>query len=223
MHRRVMTAPMATIVAVTLAAACLLLPAPAYGQYRDSPAAADDADSAAAADGEGARASSELGVHVGLDVGGRVTPGGLRLGGSLLYRLSDVDWFEGGIDVIVGSGSAVCFTDRQGEFVCDHGPVAGRGAEVSAGIRRYLRPEELFTPYVRARAGVRVVSLPGDDVRGLAIPISAAVGVRGRAHRLVTVGGEIGIAAGVGFFDHELGAEPSLGLTVLVGAEIRLD
>lgn len=165
----------------------------------------------------------ELGARLGAVTGGGASAGGVHLAGTLLYRLSDIDWFEGGLSVIVGSGDADCFTDRQGAFVCNHGPVDGRAAELSAGIRRYVIPGEYFAPYVGARVGVRVVSFPGDQVRGLALPLLISGGVRAQVARAVTVHGGATLELGLAFFNRDLGMTPQAALAVHMGVEIALD
>lgn len=164
----------------------------------------------------------ELGAHLGLTTGGRVSPGGMRIGGLLLYRLSSIDWFEGVLDFTAGSGSAACFRDRAGEYLCNHGALSGRSIEVGAGIRRFLMPSEAFTPFAHARVGVRLASFPGDDVRGIAIPLVAGAGVRARVHELLSVGGGAALEAGAGWFSRDLGWEPQVSLTVQAGVEFHL-
>jgi hypothetical protein len=164
----------------------------------------------------------ELGGRMGVTTGGRATAGGLRFGGVLLYRLSSIDWFEGALDFTVGAGSAACFRDRTGEFLCNHGSVSGRSLELGAGIRRFLAPREQFTPYAAVRLGARILSFPGDDVAGFAIPLTAGAGVRARVSELVAIGGGVAVELGLGWFTRDLGLQPQLGLTVQVGAELQL-
>ena len=124
---------------------------------------------------------------------------------------------------VVGGTSAACFTDREGELICDHGAVKGRSAEISAGIRRFLLEQDGFTPYVQVGLGVRLVSYSGDDVFGLAVAASAGAGVRARVHELLSIAGGAALEAGAGIFDEGLGGEPQLGLTVHGGVEFLLD
>src|SRR5207237_1420009 len=71
-----------------------------------------------------------LGAETGLALGGRDTPGGLRIAAHYYYQLNDTDWFDGTASFTFGGGTAACFRDRDGSFVCDHGSVQGDGAEV---------------------------------------------------------------------------------------------
>jgi hypothetical protein len=167
-------------------------------------------------------ADIELGGHMGVTTGGGATAGGMRFGGVLLYRLSRLDWFEGVLDFTVGAGSAACFRDRAGEFLCNHGSVSGRSLEIGGGVRRFLLPEEQFTPYAHVRVGARILSFPGDEVQGFAIPVVAGAGVRAQVSEFVTVGGGADLELGLGWFNHDLGVQPQVGLTVRVGAEFQL-
>lgn len=182
--------------------------------------------------GPGARAAAdtltderavELGAHMGVVTGGGSSPGGLKLGGNYLYRLSGIDWFEGELRVVIGNGRASCFTDRQGEYLCTHGPVAGRVAELSAGVRRYLLPQDAFTPFAQLRVGLRVATFPGDRTTGVALPIAAGFGVRGQINELVAVGGMASLEGGVSLYSGDLGVEPLLALAIQVNVEFTID
>lgn len=164
-----------------------------------------------------------LGGHLGVVTGGGATPGGVELGGNFMYRLSNIDWFEGGLRVVIGSGQAACFTDRQGTKLCTHGPVAGRIGELSAGVRRYLLPQEAFTPYAQLRLGVRIATFPGDGVTGLGIPILAGFGVRGQINEMVAICGGATLEVGMSIYNDDLGIEPLASLSIQVGVEFSLD
>jgi len=186
----------------------------------DEPAAAASAESAAAP--EDPAGMQELGGQVGMEMGGRVSPGGFHVLGSYLYRLSDVDWFEGGLSVTVGGGGAGCFRDREDDFLCDHSLAHGFGLEALAGVRRFFAGQGKFSPFARGAIGVRVVSFGADDVSGLAIPLILGGGIRARvADHLAVVGGA-DLRLGVGWFSRDLGSEPHLTLAVHAGVEFRL-
>ena len=165
----------------------------------------------------------ELGGHLGIVTGGNTSTGGLQLAGNLLYRLTDIDWFEGGLSVVVGSGRAACFTDRQGVARCNHGSVDGRSGELSAGIRRYLLPQDAFTPYAHVSVALRLVSFPGDGVRGVAVPVVGGLGVRAHVSDVLSVGGGARFEGGVALLDQDLGVQPVLALNVYFAVEFRLD
>jgi hypothetical protein len=154
--------------------------------------------------------------------GGRTTPGGLRVGGRYLHRTSEEHWFEGFAAFTFGGGSAACFRDRNDSFVCDHGRVDGFAAEVGASFRRRMFGRDQYQPYLRAGIAVRVARFGSDDVRGLALPLTAGGGVR------VAVGGNIAIAAeaalelGFGWFNRGLGSEPQVGLAIAGVVEFGL-
>lgn len=164
----------------------------------------------------------ELGARLGLATGGRITPGGLMVGGQYLYQMSQIDWFEGSVAFTFGGGDADCFRDRSDSYICRQGAISGFAGEVSAGVRRFVKPQDVFTPYVRGLVGLRLVTYTDDEVRGLAIPVTIAAGVRAKVSDLVSVGGDAALGLGVGFFNKDLGLQPQLGVTVLVGVEFRL-
>lgn len=164
-----------------------------------------------------------LAGHLGLAAGGRTSPGGLEIGGSYLYRLTESDWLDGGVGFTFGSGSAACFTDRDGEVLCDHGLLKGFSAEVSAAVRREFPGQGKFTPYARLGLGVRLVSFGDDDVKGAAFPVILGGGVRSQVAERVAVFGGADLRAGVGLLTGDVGVEPHLTLAVFFGAEFRLD
>jgi hypothetical protein len=165
----------------------------------------------------------ELGARLGVAMGRRFTPGGVRVAGVMLYRLSQSDWFDGSMAFTFGRSRSTCFTDRDGAFACDYGVIDGTAIDLVAGIRRFLPGPERFAPYVRAGVGVRVISFGGDDVRGLAIPVSAGVGVRARVNELVAVGADAGAEAGIAWLDHGLGSESQLGIVLQATVELWLE
>lgn len=163
-----------------------------------------------------------LAAGLGMRLGGRSTPGGLELRGTYLYRLSEDDWFDGGLGFSFGGGGAACFRDRKDHFVCDHGVVDGFSGELWAGVRRYFPGQGRFAPFARVALGLRLDSYGGDDVKGLAIPVELGGGVRAQVADRVSVLGTAGLGIGVAFFDHDLGTEPQLSLSVLAGVEFAL-
>jgi len=178
------------------------------------------------ASGEPAReplsGDQELAGSLGIDFGGRVSPGGLHLAGAYLYRLSDEDWFDGGLSFTFGGGGAACFRDRDDVFLCDHGVVNGFGGEAFAGVRRYFPGQGTFTPYARAALGLRVVTFGDDDINGVAVPLQLGGGVRAQVADRISVSGGAELRLGPAWFNRDLGSEPHLGLAVHGGIEFRL-
>jgi hypothetical protein len=173
-----------------------------------------------------------LGAELGVAIGGRVTPGGLHLGGHYYYQMSADDWFDGAIGFTFGGGGAACFRDRTDAEICQHGVADGGAIEVAAAVRRMLPPNggvfqsgaqaRRWRPFVRLGLGVRYVRFGSDDVSGFAVPLFLGGGVR------VAVSGNIAVLAqgevdvGIATFNHRLGTEPQLGLVVTGGVEFRL-
>jgi len=167
-------------------------------------------------------AEQELGASLGVEAGGRVSPGGFHLAGNYLYQLSDEDWFDSGLSMTIGGGTAGCFRDRDDDFLCDHGITRGFAAEGFAGVRHFFPGQGVFAPFARAALGGRLVSFRGDDVTGFALPVHLGGGIRARVADGVAVVAGSELRLGVGWFDHELGAEPQISFAVHAGAEFAL-
>ena len=163
-----------------------------------------------------------LGAVIGIATGGRDTPGGLRITGHYTYQLSDRDWFDGTASFTFGSGTAACFHDRDGSFVCDHGMVQGDGIEFAAAIRRMFAPQGKYQPFARLGLGIGLVHYASDSVTGVTFPIHVGVGLRTQVADAVAVIAQVEAATGIGLFDHSLGVEPQFGVAVVAGAEFRL-
>jgi hypothetical protein len=163
-----------------------------------------------------------IGAEIGAAIGGRVTPGGLRLAGTYLYQLSDQDYFDGGASFTYGGGSAGCFRDRMNNFVCDHGLASGGAVAVSASVRRFFGGHDQFWPFARAGVGLGIVRYQDDSVTGLAIPVHVGGGVRAEVSDGVAIVGEGGFDLGFGVFNHSLGIQPQVGFAITAGAEFRL-
>lgn len=163
-----------------------------------------------------------VGGALGLAVGGRDTPGGLRITGHYLYQLSDTDWFDGAAAFTFGGGDAACFRDRDDEVVCDHGIADGAGAELQIGVRRMFAAQGAFRPFARAALGIGYVRFSDDDIGGIAVPLHLGGGLRARVSPEVAVVAIGELVAGIGRFGSGLGAEPQLGLAITAGAEFRL-
>jgi hypothetical protein len=192
----------------------------------DSPTA-DSGDRQADGDdegrnGDGGVRDQELGVRVGLVSGGRVTPGGFRIGGHYLYQLTDDDWFDGALLFTFGGGPAGCFRDRQDDLVCEHSRLEGFAGELALGVRRFFPPQAGFLPYARLGAALRVVSFGDDDVTGLAVPLTAGAGLRVRVIDWVAVALEAQLELGAGLFSRGLGLEPQAGLAIGAAVEFAL-
>jgi hypothetical protein len=166
--------------------------------------------------------TQELGAQLGLETGGRVSPGGFHLLGNYLYRLSDEDWFDAGLSFTIGGGAAACFRDRDNDLLCDHGIASGVAFEASAGVRRFFAGQERFSPYLLGALGARLVSFGSDDLTGFAVPLLLGGGIRARVADRVSVIGAADLRLGPAWFNRDLGAEPHITLSVHAGAEFRL-
>jgi opacity protein-like surface antigen len=163
-----------------------------------------------------------IGADIGAATGGRDTPGGARVSGHYLYQLSDSDWFDGTASFTYGGGGAACFRDRMNTYVCEHGIAEGRGVEITAAVRRFFAAQGQFRPFARAGIGVGLVHFPDDSVSGLAIPLHLGGGVRATVAESIAIVAQADLAVGFGWLDKSLGLEPQLGLSVVAGAEFRL-
>lgn len=186
----------------------------------DARAAEDTGEPAAAEDDS--LGDQGIAAAAGMAVGGRVTPGGLRVAGHYLYQLSSSDWFDGTAAFTFGGGGAACFRDRDNAFVCDHGVGDGSSVEVSAGVRRMFGGQGAFRPFARAAIGIAYVRFSDDDLTGIAVPLHLGGGVRARVASGVALVGQGELLVGIGSFGRGLGGEPQLGLAITAGAEFRL-
>lgn len=185
----------------------------------DAPAAAADPSVEV---GEPA-GSQELGASLGMAVGGHISPGGLYVAGAYLYRLSDVDWFEGRVGFSFGGGDPECFRDRDDEFTCAHSALDGFAADVMVGIRRFFGGQNQFRPYAHGGVAGRVASYAADDVLGFGVAGWIGGGVRARVADGVAVGGGAQLLLGPAWFDQGLGLEPQPAFTVSAGVEFQVD
>lgn len=167
--------------------------------------------------------TQEIGARLGLDVGGRVSPGGAQLSGNYLYRLTDSDWLDQGVGFTFGGQGAACFRDRDDDVICDHGILDGFAAEVFVGLRRYLPGKDEFSPYVRGGVALRGVFYSADEVSGIALPLWAGGGIRARVAKSVAVVADATLRTGIAFFNRGLGLEPQASLLVTAGVEFELD
>lgn len=163
-----------------------------------------------------------IGAEIGIAAGGRVTPGGLRVGGHYLYQLSDRDWFDGTASFTFGSQAAGCYEDQMATLVCEHGFTSGRGVEVAATVRRMFAAQGAFRPFARAGIGVSLVRFSTDEVSGIALPVHLGGGVRARVAPAVAVVAQADLQVGLGRFGDALGVEPQVGVAFTAGAEFRL-
>ncbi len=167
--------------------------------------------------------NQEIGVTMGIAIGGGVSPGGLALEGRYLYRLSSLDWVEMSANFSFGSGGAECFRDRNSSVVCSHGLASGTLAQGNAGIRRYFSGQKQFRPFARAGVGLGLVSFGDDEVRGLAIPLYIGAGIRAEVANRVLVVVDATLRAGPSVLNQNLGTEFHLTGTVSAGVEFTLE
>jgi hypothetical protein len=202
---------------VIAALALCLAPAAALAQEQ-TPPAEEVTDSVISGPG----ITQRIGGRLGVEAGGRSTPGGLHVGGSFLYLLDGPYWFDAGIGFTFGGGAAGCFRDRDNDGVCDHGIASGFAAEVVASVRRELGSRDGFTPYVRVGIAARLIAFGGDDVRGLGIPLIGSVGVRREVTDGIAVAAAFDLRTGWGFFNRSLGPEAHASASINAGVEFDL-
>src|SRR4051812_38008511 len=162
-----------------------------------------------------------IGASIGAATGGRVTPGGLRIAGHYLYQLNEHDWFDGTAAFTFGGGGAECFRDRMDVFLCDHGLADGNAVEIDANVRRFLGGQGDFWPFLRAGIGIAYVRFGDDEVSGLALPFYFGGGIRVSVAPNVAIIAHGQLELGLGGFNHDLGFEPQLGLSIGAGAEFK--
>jgi len=182
---------------------------------------ADDHDEAAAPSAADQPQVAFL-AELGATGGGGATPGGLRVGGHYLYRLSQHDWFDGGVAFTFGQPRAGCGRVPPDGMRCEHGIIDGFAGDLSLGIRRDLPGKQGFVPFVRGAVFARVLRFGSDDVTGAAAGGELGFGVRAAVRgNLSVVGGATGFA-GMARLGNGIGAAGQLGLTIGAGAELRM-
>lgn len=163
-----------------------------------------------------------LGARLGVATGGSTTPGGARVEGIYLYRLSDRDWFDGRGAFTVGGGGAACFRDRDNAVACNHSALEGSAGMFAATIRRNFAGRDAFAPFARVGIGAAIVRFGADELTGIAIPVIAGGGVMARVSDLVTVGGEANLEIGPSFLGRGVGAQLHTGFVVGVSVGFQL-
>jgi hypothetical protein len=166
-----------------------------------------------------------IGAELGVVVGGRVTPGGLRVAGHYLYQLAAEDWFDGIAAFTFGGGTASCFRDRMDAYICEHGITQGDAFEVQASVRHFFGNaggDGKFYPYIRGGIGIGYARYGADSVSGLIVPLHVAGGVRATVAPNVAITVDLEVTVGFGAFNHTLGLEPQLGTGIIAGVEFRL-
>lgn len=193
-----------------------------------TPAWADDAgapatDDAAASDDEREddRAVA-LAAELGAVGGGGATPGGMRVGGRYLVRLSERDWFDGGLAFTFGRPGPGCGRVSPQGMSCDHGVADGFSGDLSIGVRRELGRSTEFVPFVRVAAFARVLRFATDDVTGVAGGGELAAGLRARLRDDLSLVGSAAAFAGLARLGSGFGSAGQLGLTITAGAEFRM-
>lgn len=155
--------------------------------------------------------TQELGARLGWQTGiGDVSPGGLRVGGVYLYKLSSDSWSENGASVGFGSGDASCWYDRENALVCDHGVADGFTFQLTTGVRWYPNlGKKGAQPYARAGLGLAYVRFVDDFLTGIALPVHVGAGARFEITERVSVGGEALFELGPAIFGTDSGAAPA--------------
>jgi hypothetical protein len=163
-----------------------------------------------------------IGAEIGASGGGGSTPGGLRVGGRYLYRLADHDWFDGGVGFTFGAPVGGCGRVPPDGMACDHGVADGFAGDLALGVRRHLRGQGAFSPFVRGGAFGRVLRFAADDVSGAALGLEAGAGVAATMRRDLAIVAGAAAFAGRAWLGSGVGSTGQLGMTVSVGAELRL-
>jgi hypothetical protein len=159
---------------------------------------------------------------VGLEVGGRLSPGGLKLSGSHFYQLTDSDWLRSSLSYTFGGDQTGCAMDEFGETNCNRDYLAGTAVAGSAGLRRFFKPMWDFLPYAELGVAAKFVSFSGDGVRGFALPATLAGGARKTVAEGVAVSFGLGVEAGFGYFNRDLGWEPQVTVGLSGGVDFDI-
>ncbi len=201
---------------VALVAALLLASGAAHAEESDVSASAEPAPVG----------KQEIGLRLGAQLGlSALTPGGFRVGGVYLYRLSEDTWFDGEAATSFGSGDKACFYTRAEALTleCHHGGMDGFAMSLAGGLRYFLvRQTSGFHPYVRGGAGLSYAGFSGDGVGGGVLFGYGGAGGRFRVAPNVAVGGEALLLLGGALYNSDLGFHLLGGLVVQFGVEFAL-
>jgi hypothetical protein len=165
-----------------------------------------------------------MAATLGLAIGGRTTPGGLRVAGHYFYQLSDSDWFDGSAAFVFGGGDAACFRDRMNATLCEHGLADGYAGSLSVAARRFLPglSSESFWPFVRAGVGTSIARFSDDETTGITFFLFGGVGLRASVGEGIAVIALANLELGLGQFSNGVGGEPQAGVNISAGAEFKL-
>ena len=173
-------------------------------------------------EGVGVSSEQELGLSIGAEAGAEFTPGGLYIGGSHLYQLTDRDWLESVVGATYGNGGEGCFRNRLGTTDCSFGATSGFGFEIGARIRRHFSPAFDFQPFVAVGLHVRALAFGRDAVRGIAFPATGTLGLRYPLQDGMHAVMQSTLRLGVGAYNRDLGWKPHASLGASVGLEFSL-
>ncbi|MBT8494806.1 MAG: hypothetical protein KJO07_17245 [Deltaproteobacteria bacterium] len=188
------------------------------------PAVAQELEATEAGSGEEQSATTQmLGARLGMEAGGRVTPGGALLQGSYLYRFTERDWLEQVVGFTFGGQGASCFRDRADDVICDHGIFSGFGAEVGVALRHHLAERGKFAPFLRAGLAVRGSFFSADDLNGISFPLWLGGGVRADVVDNMAIVADASLKTGFGIYGRDLGLEPHAAFSITAGVEFDLD
>lgn len=162
----------------------------------------------------------ELGARIGLQVGGGVTPGGFRIAGAYMQRMTEETWFDGEAAFTFGGGGKSCYFNRDVELVCAPGLADGFSAQLAGGGRWYPTVTASgFVPFVRGGGALHIAHFGDDDLTGLALPLFAGAGGRYRVADRVAISGELTLFAGGAVYGRDVGLQPYAGLLVQFGVD----
>jgi hypothetical protein len=165
----------------------------------------------------------ELGARLGLALNlAGIAPGGVRLDGVWLYRLSDRVWFDGRADFTLGGGGSSCTFPATGPSRCDHTVTDGFAALALAGARWFPPASGSVTPWVGGGLGAGLADLTGDDLRGFQLALWASAGARLPVAEGVALAGEGMLSTAATAFGKGIGWQGSVGLAVLLGVDFRM-
>jgi hypothetical protein len=192
----------------------LFVPLPAHGQEGIEEDDEEDIRAPYIAD-------LELGARIGLQGGGGVTPGGFRIAGAYLQRMTSETWFDGEASFVFGGGGRSCYYNRNVDFVCAPGLVEGFAAQFSAGGRWYPTiTESGFIPFLRGGAALHIPHFGDDEVTGLALPLWLGAGGRYRVTPRIAITADLTITFGGALYNRDMGIAPYTSLHVQFGVDI---
>jgi hypothetical protein len=199
-------------------------PAPASEPATSEPATSEPATSEPATSEP--VGDQDLGVRFGgqLGIGGPVAPGGLRVGGEYLLRMTERSWAIGAVGFTYGAGGPDCYRGRDPDrsLVCATGVASGFSGRLGVGGRFFpAGRDDATSAFLEGGLAIDVNALPQDSVVGVGPAVWIGFGLRIVAAERVALVGTAHASADVLAYER-IGVQGGAQIVVDFGVEFGL-